>query len=103
MHTHFTGHPVRWGSKDRQSDYMCVCVPVGLVVSVDSSEALAPSDGSGGEASDWTSSQRHGGESSGRPPCKEPRRRAINTLLTCMFYCHPSHTSDGTDTIFETI
>lgn len=58
---------------------MCVCVPVGLVVSVDSGETLAPSDGSGGEASDRTYRQRHGGESSGWTPYADKRRRTINT------------------------
>ena len=45
-----------------------MCVPVRLVVGVDSSEALAPSDGSGGEASGGANRERHGGESSGRTP-----------------------------------
>lgn len=61
---------------------VCVCLPVGLVVRIDSSEALAPSDGSGVEASDRSNGQRHGGESSGWTPCTEQRRRAINRLLT---------------------
>lgn len=62
--------------------YVRVSIPVGLVVSVDSGEALAPSDGSGGEASDWANGQRHGGESSGWTPCIEQRRRTINSLQT---------------------
>lgn len=61
---------------------MCVCLPVGLVVRIDSSEALAPSDGFGGEASDRSNGQRHGGESSGWTPCTEQRRGPINRLLT---------------------
>lgn len=48
-------------------------LPVGFVVGVDPSEALAPRDGFGGEASDWVSGQGHGGESSGWTPCTEER------------------------------
>lgn len=50
------------------------CVPVGLVVGVDSSEALASSNGFGGEAPDWANGQRHGGESSGWAPCTVQRK-----------------------------
>lgn len=50
-----------WSAEHRE-------VPVLLVVGVDSSEALAPSDGSGGEASGRANGQRHGGESSGWTP-----------------------------------
>lgn len=74
---HLTGCPVKCVLPP-----MCVCLPVGLVVRIDSSEALAPSDGSGVEASDRSNGQRHGGESSGWTPCTEQRRRAINRLLT---------------------
>lgn len=43
---------------------VCVCVPVRPLLCVNSSEALAPSDGPGCDASDWTDRQRHGGQSS---------------------------------------
>lgn len=63
---------------------------------VDSSEALAPSDGSGGEAPGWANRQRHGGEGSGRAPCTEGRRRTINRLMTTELYT-PSRFGQSTD------
>lgn len=60
--------------------YVCMCIPVRFVVGIDSSKALAPSDGFGGKASDWANGQRHRRQSSGRSPCLEQRKKS--TLLT---------------------
>ena len=86
---------------DTHARWVYVCVPVGFVVVVDSSKTLAPSDGSGGEASDWANGQGHGGERSGWTPYSEQRKRLVTRLVAPQHWghtnhvfllCHPSHT-----------
>lgn len=54
--------------------------PVGLIVGVDPSKGLAPSDGSGKDSARRAHGEGHRGHSSGGTPCRDKRGKALEVI-----------------------